>query len=330
MADYKGIKGFTIQNLSADPPAPILGQVWYNSTTNVLKGRNAGAGAWASGTSMNVVRSVDASVGTTTAAIISGGASNTFVGSTETYDGTSWTEVADRSIINLSRGAGTQTAELAFFGYGGSPVVSRANTEIWDGTSWTELVEGNTARQNIGGCGAVTTAALVYGGEGGTPWLLNKDKTELWDGTSWTEVNNLTTGRSLNSGAGTQTSALTAGGNAPPQTANVETWDGTCWTEVNNLNLSAYGRAGTGTSSSNGTVSGGRITGMPGSALTESYDGTSWTEVADLGSPRYNMAVAGTATSGLVMGGSPTGSAGSTTVEVWSGAPETTVTFTSS
>jgi len=42
------------------------------------------------------------------------------------------------------------------------------------------------------------------------------------------------------------------------------------------------------------------------------------------------MAVAGTATSGLVMGGSPTGSAGSTTVEVWSGAPETTVTFTSS
>ncbi len=38
MAEYKGIRGFTIQNLSADPPAPIVGQVWYNTTSTVLKG----------------------------------------------------------------------------------------------------------------------------------------------------------------------------------------------------------------------------------------------------------------------------------------------------
>jgi hypothetical protein len=37
MATYKGIQGFTIQNLSADPSNPIEGQVWYNSTSNVWK-----------------------------------------------------------------------------------------------------------------------------------------------------------------------------------------------------------------------------------------------------------------------------------------------------
>jgi hypothetical protein len=49
MATYKGIQGFTIQNLSADPSNPIEGQVWYNSTSNVWKVEEATtAGAWAS------------------------------------------------------------------------------------------------------------------------------------------------------------------------------------------------------------------------------------------------------------------------------------------
>jgi len=29
MTTYKGIKGFNIQTLSSDPPAPFEGQVWY-------------------------------------------------------------------------------------------------------------------------------------------------------------------------------------------------------------------------------------------------------------------------------------------------------------
>jgi hypothetical protein len=37
MATYKGIQGFTIQNLSADPSNFEEGQVWYNSTSNVWK-----------------------------------------------------------------------------------------------------------------------------------------------------------------------------------------------------------------------------------------------------------------------------------------------------
>jgi hypothetical protein len=48
MATYKGIQGFTIQNLSADPSNPIEGEMWYNSTSNVWKVEEATtAGAWA-------------------------------------------------------------------------------------------------------------------------------------------------------------------------------------------------------------------------------------------------------------------------------------------
>jgi hypothetical protein len=50
MATYKGIQGFSIQNLSADPSNPIEGQIWYNSTSNVWKVEEATtAGAWATG-----------------------------------------------------------------------------------------------------------------------------------------------------------------------------------------------------------------------------------------------------------------------------------------
>jgi hypothetical protein len=50
MTTYKGIKGFSIQNLSADPSNLIEGEMWYNSTSNVWKVEEAtAAGAWASG-----------------------------------------------------------------------------------------------------------------------------------------------------------------------------------------------------------------------------------------------------------------------------------------
>jgi hypothetical protein len=68
MATYKGIQGFTIQNLSADPSNPIEGQVWYNSTSNVWKVEEATtAGAWATGNNLNTARSGLGGAGTQTA-----------------------------------------------------------------------------------------------------------------------------------------------------------------------------------------------------------------------------------------------------------------------
>jgi hypothetical protein len=57
MADYKGIKGFKVQYLSADPSNPIIGQTWYNSTSKDLKYTGVTtAGAWATGNNMNTAR----------------------------------------------------------------------------------------------------------------------------------------------------------------------------------------------------------------------------------------------------------------------------------
>ena len=67
MTTYKGIQGFTIQNLSADPSNPIEGQVWYNSTSNVWKVEElTTAGAWATGGSMSVARTTAGSAGSLT------------------------------------------------------------------------------------------------------------------------------------------------------------------------------------------------------------------------------------------------------------------------
>jgi hypothetical protein len=91
MATYKGIQGFTIQNLSADPSNPIEGQVWYNSTSNVWKVEEATtAGAWATGGSLNTARYALAGAGTQTSALAFGGNDPTRTGATEEYNGATW------------------------------------------------------------------------------------------------------------------------------------------------------------------------------------------------------------------------------------------------
>jgi hypothetical protein len=57
MSEYKGIKGFSIQSLSADPADPNIGQVWYNSTSGSWKVTSlTTAGSWATGNNMNTAR----------------------------------------------------------------------------------------------------------------------------------------------------------------------------------------------------------------------------------------------------------------------------------
>ena len=38
MTTYKDIRGTHVTTVTSDPPAPVNGQVWYNSTTQVMKG----------------------------------------------------------------------------------------------------------------------------------------------------------------------------------------------------------------------------------------------------------------------------------------------------
>src|SRR5210317_183408 len=143
MATYKEIYGSTIEVVTSDPENPVTGQIWYNSTDNVVKGLAATtAGAWATGNDMNTGRAAMGSSGTYDTALGFGGyAPTSFRSLTESYNGTNWTEVAD---LNTARGflggAGTQTAALAF---GGNTPPTTGATESWNGSSWTEVADLN-------------------------------------------------------------------------------------------------------------------------------------------------------------------------------------------
>jgi hypothetical protein len=70
MAEYINIRGQNIEVLASDPANPTQGQIWYNSTSNTLKGLGVSSvGSWATGNNMNTARSGGAGTGTQTAAV---------------------------------------------------------------------------------------------------------------------------------------------------------------------------------------------------------------------------------------------------------------------
>jgi hypothetical protein len=198
MADYKNIKGFNIQYLDSDPPNPIEGQMWFNSTTQTLKGAEVGgvpAGTWASGGALNTGRSMLVGAGASSSDALASGGTPGNVALTESYNGTSWTEVND---LNTGRTgiSGIGIVSTAVLGVGGftSPTVINAQNESWNGTSWTEVNDLNTARALMGGAGN-TTAGLIAGGVDWTASPVELAVVESWNGTSWTEVGDLNTVR---------------------------------------------------------------------------------------------------------------------------------------
>ena len=40
MSDYAALHGQSIQMIAGDPANPVEGQIWYNSSSNVLKAYN--------------------------------------------------------------------------------------------------------------------------------------------------------------------------------------------------------------------------------------------------------------------------------------------------
>jgi hypothetical protein len=94
MAEYINIKGQNIEVLASDPANPTLGQIWYNSTSNTLKGGGVSAfGSWATANNMANARRAPGGTGTQTAALAFGGQSSPggpLLSATEEYDGTNW------------------------------------------------------------------------------------------------------------------------------------------------------------------------------------------------------------------------------------------------
>ena len=50
MSEYNAIHGLKVKYLSADPPSPLNGEVWYNSVSQNLRVEGIlGTGVWSSG-----------------------------------------------------------------------------------------------------------------------------------------------------------------------------------------------------------------------------------------------------------------------------------------
>jgi len=253
MATYKGIKGFKVQTLAADPVA---------------------LAAWSTGGAMNTGRNNAAGMGTVTAAVASGGASNPlgYTANTEHYNGTAWSEETNMpSATSYFGTAGSQTAGLMFGGTpGGSPQCFKYN-----GSAWTS--SGALATGSKQGAGTGTqTAALFCGGE--TPSVTTI--TQEFDGSTWSSGGAMNQSRNNNSAFGTQTDAVTVGGAPSPGAQyNAEEYNGSAWTVGNPLikGRADMGKPAAGTASTAGMVATGSGPPVPGeSTAAEGYDGTSW------------------------------------------------------
>ena len=329
MTNYTGIQGQNILIVSSDPANPTEGQIWYNSTSNLLKGYQFVAAAWATGGTMNTAREQVNGAGTQTAMIIAGG--SPVRTAAESYDGTSWTSVAAYPVGSEAIGVcGTQTSALAFGGFRGGPQLSSNVTNSWNGSSWTTLNSLNTARYATGEVGGVG-AALAWGGDA-LPGARVSTPTEAWDGTSWTTVNSLGTAMYYSAAAGTVGSALAFGGNFPTLPAGTgtinQTWNGTSWsTPPANLTTQIGPGFGFGSVSTAAIAASGN-NGTAPITTTQSYDGTSWTNLpANVTTARTTGASAGTQASGIIAGGSPATGA----TEEWTGGgAATTKTITTS
>ena len=331
MTTFKEIRGNLIKSTSTDPANPQEGQIWYNSTSQVLKGSQVVAAAWASGANYptNVQRS--GSDGTQTAAYSVGGTAPGTIPGTKLYDGTSWTDDAN-SLNNIRAAMGSCGTQTAGFVFGGDPFTNAA--EQWDGSTWTSSSPYDSPKSYLGGCG-IQTAALGFGGATGPP-TTRLNTSESWDGSTWTAAPNLTTAKQGPGGFGTQTAAVAFGGlvSYPPTvlTNTTDEYDGSSWSSGGTYPVSLGDTSGTGTQTA-GLGFGGYITSAPNRLSSANlYNGTAWTATSSLSQEKFYVGKAGGPTgqtNGLAIGGSIS-AATTNSVEEYNAAPIGAKTFTTS
>ena len=300
MGTYKGIQGYTVQSLASDPPAvQSVGQLWYNSASNVWKVATSGAAAWSSSNNLNNARyrGGGGGIGSQTDGMVVGGYSTTYPGAlpqVEQYDGSTWTE---GPMANFPSGTtdtgqcGTTTASLTVGG--GSPAIWSDVFE-GNGSTWTAGGAYPAPLHRIGVAGTQTAAVAI----GGSPPATNL--TWEYDGSTWTAGGDyLQTGSNFGI-AGTQTAAIGFDGYGPggSDSKDAGTYDGSTWTEITST-TTARGEFGWSTL---GTTTNTIATGNP-TGNTEKWNGSSWTELANMSAGRGSPFSAGTTAAMFVTGG---------------------------
>ena len=305
MTTFKEIRGQLIKSLSSDPSPATAGDMWYNSTSQTLKGVVL-SGTWSSGGTLGTARAQGGSSGSTqNDALFAGGITSSQVANTEEYNGSSWTAGGDLTTARF-RLAGAnlapQTAGLVFGGRAPSPPggSDRNETEEYNGSSWSEQNNLSTARRALAGAG-IQTSAIAVGGEG--PLTTS---TEEYNGSSWTGGGAYPTATmGMGSFGATGTAAIAVGGAdaAAGGLTRGAIYDGSAWTAISAIPVGRSYMAGFGTTTS-GMIAGGMS--APGAAISNatSYDGTNWTVENSLATARfYNGGGGSSGTSGLTFAG---------------------------
>jgi hypothetical protein len=299
MAKLKDIKGSAIQYLAEDPVEYV--------------------GSWASGGNLNTARYALGGAGLTPqAAIVFGGVADSppSLAITESYNGTSWTEVNDMpQVTQFVAGVGTSTAAVAIAGVGGPSAPPKGDyVQEWNGSAWSTNPNAYPfAGYSLAGAGTAT-ASIISGGDPA------RTDVNTFDGTSFTSSTAMNTGRRGHGSVGTTTANLVVGGETP-RTANTEIWNGSAWTEVNDYPAATQDLSAWGTSTS---ALGAAGYDTAASANSASWDGTSWTETADLTNARNGSQTGGIGsdnTEGLIAGGDSSGKV--TFTEEWGFPPST-------
>ena len=138
MSNYKDIVGTAVRNNAGNIPTAETGQVWFDSTNLDFKYQFPvlSTGSWRTNTSLNTGRQSGGGAGVATSALAFGVTDPPETAITESWNGSSWTEVSD---LNTARQgiAPAGASNTSALGFGGYPFT--ADTESWNGSSWTEV-----------------------------------------------------------------------------------------------------------------------------------------------------------------------------------------------
>ena len=133
MSTYKEIRGLKVRDYTTNPDNPIEGQLWYNTTDNVAKYQIPNVlSSWATTGPLNQVKRLLGGVGIQTAALAFGGDIPPTTVNTETFNGSSWTEVNNlNTSANSIFGFGTTSSAIGA-GFNPGPG-SYTGSESWNG-----------------------------------------------------------------------------------------------------------------------------------------------------------------------------------------------------
>jgi hypothetical protein len=258
------------------------------------------------------------------------------IGSTWTWDGTTWTKQQPTAAPSPRTGAAmvydTATGQLLLFGGSRHPFTGGGylgDTWTWDGTTWTQLHPATSppARHNADLIyDAASNEVILFGGYDGH--YLND--TWAWDGTTWTQLHPATSPpprdtHSLVYDPASQTAILFGGYNGE-RLSDTWSWDGTSWAQLSPATspgmTSTAWQAAYDDASQQLVLYGGDANTRGFSNVTWTWTGTTWAQLqpaANAGRRAYGSLTYDPALQRLVMFGGSNQTRDLTTLWEWNG-----------